>query len=75
MSTSSSSAKKCLLSLFDDLLAHDGFGNMSVEMRILRRGQKEIIIDCGKQYRFVVDFQPKGIEPSPREEVTSLVES
>ncbi|HWU35343.1 MAG TPA: hypothetical protein VN023_08930 [Methylovorus sp.] len=75
MSTTTSSAKKCLLSLFDDLLAHDGFGNMSVEMRILRRGQKEVIIDCGKQYRFVVDFQPKAIEALPREETSSLMES
>jgi hypothetical protein len=75
MSTTSSSAKKCLLSLFDDLLGHDGFGNLKVEMRILRRGQKEVIIDCGKQYRFVVDFQPKGVESSHTSEIATLLES
>ncbi|MCB5206062.1 hypothetical protein [Methylovorus mays] len=75
MSTTPSSAKKCLLSLFDDLIGHDGFGNLKVEMRILRRGQKEVIIDCGKQYRFVVDFQPKGIETSPATEMATLLES
>lgn len=52
-----SAAKACLLALFDELFEHDGFGALHVEMRILRRGQKEVILDCGKQYRFVVDFE------------------
>ena len=52
--------KVCLLQLFDELMKHDGFGTLKVDMRLLRRGQKEVIIDCGKQYRFVVDFQPQG---------------
>lgn len=50
--------KKKLLDLLDELVSHDGFGTIKVDIRLLRRGQKEIIIDCGKQYRFVVDFQP-----------------
>lgn len=54
--------KVCLLQLFDELLKHDGFGTLRVDMRLLRRGQKEVILDCGKQYRFVVDFQPQGTE-------------
>lgn len=52
--------KTCLLNLLDELVEHDGFGSLKVDIRLLRRGQKEIIIDCGKQYRFVVDFQPAG---------------
>lgn len=44
--------------LYEMLLRHDGFGEMRVEMRILKRGQKEVIIHCGKQYRYVVDFGP-----------------
>ena len=44
--------------LFDELLEHDGFGTLTVEVRLLRRGQKEVILHCGKQYRYVVDFQP-----------------
>lgn len=56
-----SATKACLLALFDELFEHDGFGALHVEMRILRRGQKEVILDCGKQYRFVVDFDnPHG---------------
>lgn len=46
--------------LYDDLFIHDGFGEMRVEIRILKRGQKEVILHCGKQYRFVVD-SPDGL--------------
>lgn len=44
--------------LYENLFTHNGFGEMSIEMRILKRGQKEIIIHCGKQYRYVVDYHP-----------------
>jgi len=47
--------KQKLLTLFDDVLAHDGFGEIRIEVNILKRNQKEIILHCGKQYRFVVD--------------------
>lgn len=42
--------------LYINLFRHNGFGEIRVEMRILKKGQKEIIIHCGKQYRFVVDY-------------------
>ena len=45
--------------LYREVFSHDGHGHICVEMKILRRGQKEVIIDCGKQYRFVVDFANK----------------
>ncbi len=48
-------AKEKLFQLFDEVLGHDGFGEIRVEMKILKRKQKEIILHCGKQYRFVVD--------------------
>lgn len=44
-----------LMALFEDILEHDGFGEIRVEVNILKRKQKEVIIHCGKQYRFVVD--------------------
>ncbi|MBL4774234.1 MAG: hypothetical protein JKX98_11850 [Alcanivoracaceae bacterium] len=44
-----------IIGLFSDLMNHDGYGDMRIEMRILKRGQKEIIVHCGKQYRFVVN--------------------
>ena len=48
-----------LLDLFDGLLCHDGYGDLKVEVRILKRGQKEVILHCGKQYRYVIDFDQK----------------
>lgn len=44
--------------LYEDLFSHDGYGHMELEMRFLKKGQKEIIIRCGKDYRYVVDFTP-----------------
>lgn len=41
--------------LYRELIAHDGFGEMRIDVRILKRRQKEVIVTCGKQYRFVVD--------------------
>lgn len=58
-SPSAQAAQARLLSLFDELLGHDGFGSLTVEMRLLKRGQKEVILDCGKQYRYVIDFEPR----------------
>lgn len=42
--------------LYYTLFQHNGYGEMKIEIRILKRGQKEIIIHCGKQYRFIVDY-------------------
>jgi hypothetical protein len=43
-----------ITSLYEMLFAHDGYGEMSVELRYLRKREKEVIIRCGKQYRYVV---------------------
>jgi hypothetical protein len=44
-----------LIELYRELLTHDGYGDFRVEIKILKRGQREVIIHCGKQYRYVVD--------------------
>lgn len=44
--------------LYREAFAHDGFAELKVEIRILRRGQKEVILHCGKQYRYVVNYAP-----------------
>jgi len=44
-----------LFSLYRDLFLHNGYGALRVEMRFLKKGQKEILLICGKEYRFVVD--------------------
>lgn len=54
---------KKILELYADLFLHDGFGNISIEMKFLKKGQKEIIISSGKDYRFVLDWP----EPAEKE--------
>lgn len=55
VSTEQQPIKSKLLELVDDILAHDGYGDIRVEVRILKRRQKEVILHCGKQYRYVID--------------------
>ncbi len=40
---------------YQELFEHSGHGKMSIEMRFLKRGQKEVLINCGREYRFIVD--------------------
>lgn len=42
--------------LYSELFAHNGFGELKIEMKFLKKRQKEIIIRCGKDYRYVVDY-------------------
>lgn len=44
-----------IAALYCGLIEHDGYGDLRVEVRLLKRGQKEVIVHCGKQYRYVVD--------------------
>jgi hypothetical protein len=55
LNQTSKDVKVKLNELFDEMLHHDGFGDIRVEMKILKRQQKEVILHCGKQFRFVVD--------------------
>ena len=54
-------AKARLLELYDEVFEHDGYGQIQVDVRILRRGQKEVIVRCGKEYRFVIDFPAPAV--------------
>lgn len=56
--------KARLLALVDDYLLHDGYGRLELDMRILTRRQKEIILRAGKEYRFVIDFQNNAPQSS-----------
>jgi len=42
--------------LYEMLYHRDGYGEMTIEMRILPKGQEEVIIRCGKQFRSVIDL-------------------
>lgn len=55
--------------LYLGLFEHDGFGELTIEMRILKRQQKEIILRCGRQHRYVVDWKNRRVsEESSRQE-------
>ena len=56
--------KEKLMAVYDEVFKHDGFGNFTVSMKILKKHQKEVIIDCGKQYRYVVDRRVKVADAS-----------
>lgn len=60
---SHTAVKQKLLEVYQELFDHNGFGNFNVEIKILKRQQKEVIIDCGKQFRFVVDYKPEPAKP------------
>ena len=46
-----------IAALYTSIFEHDGFGEIRVEMKILHSKKKEVIIHCGKQYRYVVDYK------------------
>lgn len=51
--------------LYEDAFSHDGFAELKVEIRLLRRGQKEVIVSYGKQHRFVIDYPSTTGHASP----------
>ena len=55
MVNSSNEVKKQILSLYDMLVGHEGYGEIKVNFKIIKKDRKEIIIHCGKQYRYVID--------------------
>ncbi|NCC53432.1 MAG: hypothetical protein EOM20_19775, partial [Spartobacteria bacterium] len=52
--------------LYRMLFAHSGYGEMGIEIRYLRKHEKEVLIRCGKQYRFVVPCDCSFAEESCR---------
>ena len=50
-------AKARLLNAFDYLLNHNGSGHLELNTKILKRGQKEITIQCSRCHRFIVDME------------------
>jgi len=55
MADSHEMVKQRINALYSMLIEHDGYGEMAIDFKILKKGQKEVIIHCGKQYRYVVD--------------------
>lgn len=64
MATNNDVILKKISELYLSLFEHDGFGEMRVEIKLLKKGQKEVIVFCGKQYRFVVDYDTQKVRIS-----------
>ena len=47
--------------LYSEIFLHNGFGELKIEMRFLKKGQKEIILRCGKDFRYVVDYDKNNM--------------
>lgn len=62
MADSHEMVKQRIGALYNMLVEHDGYGELSIDFRILKKGQKEIIIRCGKQYRYVVDSSVRALK-------------
>lgn len=60
MISSNKDVKKQIISLYDMLAGHEGYGELKLEFKILKKDRKEIIIHCGKQYRYVIDVNDKN---------------
>lgn len=59
--------------LYKMLFAHSGYGEMSLEIRFLRKHEKEVLIKCGKQYRFIVPCDCPTSETGPCSESAGRV--
>jgi len=38
--------------LYEELLAHKGYGDMAVHVRLVNDNEKEVLLRCGREYRF-----------------------
>ena len=56
--------------LLDEYLLHDGWGHLEMDMKILSRQQKEIVIHAGREFRFLVDFKNAAAREDTRPPAT-----
>ena len=52
-----------LVGLYEDILAHDGYGDLQLQVRIINRQSREVILLCGKEYRYQVTVPPEHQQP------------
>lgn len=51
---------KKFLTLYQELLAHDGYGDLDVKVRILNGGEREVRLFCGTEHIFKVQASRGG---------------
>ncbi|MBI4834812.1 MAG: hypothetical protein HY811_08355 [Planctomycetes bacterium] len=50
-------AQAKLDALFRELVDYPGFGELHVDVKTLKKGDKEVVLSSGKQYRFVLKLK------------------
>ncbi len=48
--------------LYHDLYEHNGFCQLKMEIKFLKKGQKEVIINSGKEYRYVLNYASTAMD-------------
>lgn len=46
-----------LAEVYMDLFNHDGYAEMSVDIKVIKRDKKEVIVKCGREFRYVIDWE------------------
>jgi hypothetical protein len=59
-------AQNKLLSLLEEIIEHPGFGELHVNIRILKDARKEVVLCYGKEYRFVLTQANNEITKEPK---------
>lgn len=43
---------------FEEMIRHEGYGDIHVSVRNRNSGEKEVVLHCGKEYRYLIDAVP-----------------
>jgi len=54
-------AEAKLMALFREMVDHNGFSELRVEVKLLKKGRKNVVLSSGKDYHFVL--KPFGDAP------------
>jgi len=55
-------AQAKLVALFRELIDDPGYGELRVDVKTLKKGNMEVVLSCGKKYRFVLKLNPPAGE-------------
>ena len=47
--------------LYEDLMAHDGYGDIEVNIRLFKHDIKEVSLRCGREFRYRIPVPESGL--------------
>jgi hypothetical protein len=54
-------AEAKLMELFRGMVDHHGFSELRVEVKLLKKGRKDVVLSSGKDYHFVLKPDLNGL--------------